>query len=83
MGYCIRFPLVQMNRLSGYSSNFRSADVMNPVVNVLISGRGRNGGWFGWPEDARIEAMRDALARSSSPDERKTIAADIQREAYD
>jgi len=66
-----------------FFTNFTSADVLNPVVNVLISGRGRNGGWFGWPEDAKIEAMRDAFARSSSPDEQKKIAADIQREAYD
>jgi hypothetical protein len=27
--------------------------------------------------------MRDAYARSSSPDEQKKIAADIQKEAYD
>jgi peptide/nickel transport system substrate-binding protein len=66
-----------------FFTNFTSADVLNPVVNVLISGRGKNGGWFGWPEDAKIEAMRDAFARSSSPDEQKKIAADIQREAYD
>jgi peptide/nickel transport system substrate-binding protein len=66
-----------------FFTNFTSADVVNPVVNVLISGRGRNGGWFGWPEDAKIEAMRDAFARSSSPDEQKKIAADIQREVYD
>lgn len=66
-----------------FFTNFTSADVMNPVVNVLISGRGRNGGWFGWPEDAKIESMRDAFTRSSSADDQKKIAADIQREAYD
>ena len=36
-----------------------------------------------WPEDAKMEAMRDAFARSSSPEEQKKIAADIQKEAYD
>jgi len=41
------------------------------------------GGWFGWAEDAKIEAMRDAFARSSSPEEQKKIAADIQKENYD
>jgi peptide/nickel transport system substrate-binding protein len=30
-----------------------------------------------------VEAMRDAFVRSSSPEEQKKIAADIQREVYD
>jgi peptide/nickel transport system substrate-binding protein len=64
-------------------TNFIIADVVDPVVNELINGRGTKGAWWGWPEDARIEAMRDAFVRSSSPEERKKIAADIQREAYD
>jgi peptide/nickel transport system substrate-binding protein len=53
------------------------------VVNVSISGRGKVGGWFGWPEDAKMESMRDAFARSSSPEDQKKIAADIQKEVYD
>jgi peptide/nickel transport system substrate-binding protein len=30
-----------------------------------------------------MEALRDAFARSSSPEEQKKIAADIQKEVYD
>ena len=66
-----------------FFTNWVGADVVNPVVNVSISGRGKVGGWFGWPEDAKMEAMRDAFARSSSPEEQKKIAADIQKEVYD
>lgn len=66
-----------------FFTNWVGADVVNPVVNVSVGGRGKNGGWFGWPEDAKIEAMRDAFARSSSPEEQKKIAADIQKENYD
>jgi peptide/nickel transport system substrate-binding protein len=66
-----------------FFTNQVSADVMNPIVNVMISGRGRNGGWFGWPDDPQMEALRDAFARSLSPDEQKKIAADIQKEVYD
>jgi len=66
-----------------FFTNLTAADVLNPVGLLAINSKGRNGGWFGWPEDAKIEAMRDAFARSSSPDEQKKIAADIQREAYD
>jgi peptide/nickel transport system substrate-binding protein len=68
---------------SMFFTNWVGADVVNPVVNVSISGRGKVGGWFGWPEDAKMEAMRDAFARSSSPEEQKKIAADIQKEVYD
>jgi ABC-type transport system substrate-binding protein len=30
----------------------------------------------------RLEALRDAFSRSSSPEEQKNIAADIQKEVY-
>jgi peptide/nickel transport system substrate-binding protein len=66
-----------------FFTNWAGADVVNPVANLSISGKGKNGGWFGWAEDAKIEAMRDAFARSSSPEEQKKIAADIQKEVYD
>ena len=66
-----------------FFTNWVGADAMNPIVNVSISGKGKNGGWFGWPEDARMEAMRDAFARSSSTEEQKKIATDIQKEVYD
>ncbi|MGO8910228.1 MAG: ABC transporter substrate-binding protein [Bradyrhizobium sp.] len=66
-----------------FFTNWVGADVVNPVANVSVGGRGKNGGWFGWPEDAKIEALRDAFARSSSPEEQKKIAAEIQKENYD
>jgi peptide/nickel transport system substrate-binding protein len=66
-----------------FFTNLTAADVVNPVGLLQINGRGRNGGWFGWPEDSGIEAMRDAFARSSSPEEQKKIAVDIQRRVYD
>jgi len=66
-----------------FFTNWAGADVVNPVANVSIGGRGTKGGWFGWAENAKIEAMRDAFARSSSPEEQKKIAADIQKENYD
>jgi peptide/nickel transport system substrate-binding protein len=66
-----------------FFTNFTGADAANPIASVYVGGRGRNGGWFGWPEDARIEQLKDAFARSSSPEEQKKIAADIQQEIYD
>jgi peptide/nickel transport system substrate-binding protein len=66
-----------------FFTNFTGADAANPIASVYVGGRGMNGGWFGWPEDARIEQLKDAFARSSSPEEQKKIAADIQKEVYD
>ena len=66
-----------------FFTNWAGADVVNPVANVSIGGRGKNGGWFGWSEDAKIEAMRDAYSRASSPEQQKKIATDIQKEVYD
>src|SRR5215211_7080584 len=61
-----------------FFTNWSAADVINPIASLPTSGKGKNGGWFGWPEDAKLESMRDAYARSTSPDEQKKIAADIQ-----
>ncbi len=66
-----------------FFTNWVAADVMNPLVNFSVGGRGKNGGWFGWAEDAKIEKLKDQFARSSSPEEQKKLAAEIQQEAYD
>jgi peptide/nickel transport system substrate-binding protein len=60
-----------------------AADVMNPIVNFPLGGRGKNGGWFGWAEDAKIEQLKDAFLHASSPEEQKKIANQIQQEGYD
>ena len=59
-----------------------ATEVMNPVVNNQIAGTGKRA-WFGWPEDARIEQMRDAYARATSTEEQKKLAVDIQKRAFD
>jgi peptide/nickel transport system substrate-binding protein len=66
-----------------FFTNWVGADVSNPIANVSVGGRGTKGGWFGWAEDAKIEQLRDAFSRSSSPEEQKKIAADIQKENYE
>jgi peptide/nickel transport system substrate-binding protein len=60
-----------------------AADVINPIVNFSLGGKGENGGWFGWSRDDRIEALREAFALASTPEAQKKIAADIQQEVYD
>jgi peptide/nickel transport system substrate-binding protein len=66
-----------------FFTNWVAADVSNPVANVSVGGRGKNGGWFGWAEDARIEQLRDQFARASTPEDQKKVAAELQKENYE
>ena len=49
----------------------------------MVGGRGKNGGWFGWADDPKIEQLKDKFVRAASVDEQKKIAEEIQKEAYD
>ncbi|WP_315834094.1 ABC transporter substrate-binding protein [Bradyrhizobium prioriisuperbiae] len=66
-----------------FFTNWVGADILNPVVHVTLNGKGKSGGWFGWPDDPKMEALRDAFVRAESPDERKKIATDIQQRNYE
>jgi peptide/nickel transport system substrate-binding protein len=66
-----------------FFTNWAGPDVLNPVANVSVGGRGTKGGWFGWYEDAKMEELRDKFARTSSPDEQKKLAAEIQARVYE
>ncbi len=66
-----------------FITNWVGADVFNPVVNNMVGGQGPNGGWFGWPEDAPLEALRLAFATAPTLAERQEIAAQIQAHVYE
>src|ERR1700687_2007197 len=66
-----------------FFTNWVGVDVVNPIANFSIGGRGKNGGWVGWGGERQNEQLKDAFARSSSLEEQKKIAAEIQKEAYD
>src|ERR1700761_3554578 len=66
-----------------FFTNFNSSDASNPIASTTINGRGKNAGGVGGSDDAKIEQLKDAFARSSSPEEQKKIAAEIQQEVYD
>lgn len=59
------------------------SDLVNPLVNQNLIGRGKNGSWFGWPEDAKLEEFRNAYAMAETAEEQKKIAAEMQAYAYD
>jgi peptide/nickel transport system substrate-binding protein len=66
-----------------FITNWVGADVFNPIVNNMVGGQGPQGGWFGWPTDPELEAMRLAFARSTSAEEQRRLAEQIQLRVYE
>jgi peptide/nickel transport system substrate-binding protein len=56
-------------------------DFFSPAVNIPVRGNGDKA-WFGWPTDAKIEALINEWFKASDPADQKKLAADIQDEAY-
>lgn len=55
-------------------------EISSPLSNVLIDGRGEKA-WFGWPDDVRLETLRQDFLSARSMDERKSVAKRIQAHA--
>ncbi|SHI87833.1 peptide/nickel transport system substrate-binding protein [Roseomonas rosea] len=53
-------------------------DLMNPIINLNLDGRGGRG-YVGWAESAEMERLREAFAFETDPAKQKEIAADLQR----
>lgn len=66
-----------------FMTNWVGADVFNPLVNNMVNGKGKDGGWFGWPEVPELEELRMAYATSQSPEEQQSLAEEIQKIAYE
>lgn len=66
-----------------FITNWVGADVFNPIVNNMVGGQGADGGWFGWPEDAELEAMRLAYATAPTLADQQAMAAQIQAHVYE
>ena len=65
-----------------FPSGFPAVDFGNPVLATGLRTNGKDA-WIGWPENAKLEALRDAWIDSTDPAEQKRISADIQRECFD
>ena len=64
-----------------FPSGFPAVDFGNPVLATGLRSNG-NGAWIGWPDNPRIEALRDAWIDSPDPAEQKRLSAEIQRECF-
>jgi peptide/nickel transport system substrate-binding protein len=72
---------VEKNGWSVFHTWTSAPDFFSPAVNILVRGSGEKA-WFGWPTDAKIEALIDAWFKALDPAAQKKLAADIQVEAY-
>jgi peptide/nickel transport system substrate-binding protein len=57
-----------------------AVDVFNPAGLGVLSGTCEQA-WFGWPCDPEMETLLDRFARATALDQRRELAAQIQRHA--
>jgi peptide/nickel transport system substrate-binding protein len=63
-------------------SSFSSLDLISPVINPNLDGRGETG-YIGWSKSEAMEALRDKFSNEDSEGKKKEIANEIQRLGYD
>jgi peptide/nickel transport system substrate-binding protein len=59
-----------------------AADYQDPIFATNLRGNGK-GAWFGWPEDAKAEDLRNRWMDTADPAERHRLDAEIQLNAFD
>jgi peptide/nickel transport system substrate-binding protein len=67
---------------SVFPAGYPAAEYRDPVFASNIRGNGR-GAWFGWPEDAELEAMRDRWMEGTDEAELRRLDQAIQRRAFE
>ena len=65
-----------------FCTGFSGLDFFTPASHLPLRANGK-GAWFGWPEDPKAEALRDAWFNAPDPAAAKKVAEDIQREAFE
>ena len=58
------------------------ADISDPLSNYSVAGNGK-GAWFGWPDDPKIEKLRQEFATTDKADKLKAIAVEVQKLGMD
>jgi peptide/nickel transport system substrate-binding protein len=60
-----------------FFTNWLVPEISSPLVSPMLNGRG-DGAWFGWPEDAAVEELKDEFIAATSLEEQQEVAARIQ-----
>ena len=64
-----------------FFTNWIIPEVWNPIVNPMLNGHGKEGGFFGWQKDDELDRLRETFAAAGTDAERKAIAAQVQAHA--
>ncbi len=64
-----------------FHTDWISPDLLNPVVNIGVSGGCEEKAWFGWPCDPKLEELRSAFAFETDIDKQKELARAVQARA--
>jgi peptide/nickel transport system substrate-binding protein len=64
-----------------FCTGFSSSDLLNPAGHLPLRGNGAKA-WFGWPDNPKLETLRDAWFAAPDLAAQKKICEDIQREAF-
>ena len=64
-----------------FCTGFNSSDFPNPAGHLPLRANGLKA-WFGWPDDPKLEALRDAWFAAADVPSQQAICADMQREAF-
>jgi peptide/nickel transport system substrate-binding protein len=65
-----------------FCTGFSGLDFFTPASHLPLRGNGK-GAWFGWPDDPKIEALRDAWFNASDVAAQKQAGRDIQLQAFE
>jgi peptide/nickel transport system substrate-binding protein len=57
-------------------------DIWSPINNAALDARGDKSGWFGWPEDAKLQELRGKFMRETDAAKKKKLSEEIQAEAF-
>jgi peptide/nickel transport system substrate-binding protein len=66
-----------------FASDWVGADVLDPSINYGLRGNGTAAPWFGWLTDSRLEELRLKWLKANNTVERKEIADEIQKRAFE
>jgi len=65
-----------------FCTSFPALDWVDPLSAPALRGTGASA-WYGWPTNAKTEALRDRWIDSVDAGERKRLAAELQAEAFE
>ncbi|HUZ62570.1 MAG TPA: ABC transporter substrate-binding protein [Acetobacteraceae bacterium] len=63
-----------------FNTFFAGLDQFNPAGDLVIRGNGKNG-WFGWPTDPKLEALRTAWFAAPDLAAQQKVCVEIQKQA--